>query len=136
MVAALMEFSNYLTRVKEAGVVSVEVWENSINTLVLLLAPTAPHLAEELWQKMGYEYSVHNQKWPEWDEALAREEEITLVVQVNGKIRDKVEVPVSITEDEAKKIAAEQPKAQAHLEGREVVKVIYVPGKLVNFVVK
>jgi leucyl-tRNA synthetase len=136
MIAALMEFTNYLTKVKEAGIVAVKTWEESVKTLVLLLAPTAPHLAEELWQKTGREYSIHSQSWPKWDEALAREEEITLVVQVNGKLRDKVIVPVSISEDEAKKKASEQPKAQAHLKGRVVVKVIYVPGKLVNFVVK
>lgn len=136
MVAALMEFTNYLTKIKEAGIVSEKTWEDSRKTLLLLLAPTAPHLAEELWQKIGCEYSIHNCSWPEWDETRAREEEITLVVQVNGKIRDKFMVPASIPEDDAKKLAAEQPKMQAFLEGRELVKVIHVPGKLVNFVVK
>jgi leucyl-tRNA synthetase len=136
MVAALMEFSNYLAKVKEAGNVSPELWQDSIKTLILLLAPSTPHLAEELWQKTGREYSVHNQAWPEWDEELAKENEITLVVQVNGKIRDKVQVPASISEEEAKELAAEQPKAMTYLEGREVVKVVYVPGKLVNFVVR
>ncbi len=136
MVAALMEFTNYLTKIKEAGIVSEKTWEDSRKTLLLLLAPTAPHLAEELWQKIGCEYSIHNCSWPEWDETRAREEEITLVVQVNGKIRDKFMVPASIPEGDAKKLAAEQPKMQAFLEGRELVKVIHVPGKLVNFVVK
>jgi len=136
MVAALMEFTNYLTKAKETGAVSEKTWEDSKKTLLLLLAPTAPHLAEELWQKIGCEYSIHNQDWPEWDEALVKEEQITLVVQVNGKIRDKFMAPASIPEDEAKKLAAEQPKVQAFLEGRKLVKVIHVPGKLVNFVVK
>ena len=136
MVAALMEYTNYLARVKEAGSVSTELWQESIKTLILLLAPSTPHLAEELWQKTGREYSVHNQAWLVWDEELAREEEITLVVQVNGKIRDRVQAPASISEDEAKELAAEQPKARTYLEGREVVKVVYVPGKLVNFVVR
>jgi leucyl-tRNA synthetase len=136
MVAALMEFTNYLTKVKEAGAVSLEAWEEAIQTLILLMAPSTPHIAEELWQKTGHEYSIHNQLWPKWDEELAKEEEITLVVQVNGKIRDKVAVPASISEDEAKKTAAAQPKAKAYLKGKEMVKVIYVPGKLVNFVIK
>jgi len=136
MVAALMEFTNYLHKVKEARTVDKEAWESAIKTLLLLLAPTVPHLAEELWKQKGYEYSVHNQAWPEWDKALVAHDEFTLVIQVNGKLRDKVTVPVSIAEDEAKKIAAEQEKVKPYLEGRGVVKVIYVPGKLVNIVVK
>ncbi len=136
MIAALMEFTNSLNKVKEAGVVSQAVWEECIKTLLLLLAPSAPHLGEELWQKTGYEYSIHNQSWPRWDEALTREEEITLVVQVNGKLRDKVTAPVTISEDEARRLAMVQKRVQPYLEGREVVKVIYVPGKLVNLVVK
>ncbi len=136
MVAALMEFTNYLHRVKEAGSVSAGVWESAIKTLLLLLAPTVPHIAEELWKRKGYKYSVHNQAWPEWDSALVAHDEFTLVVQVNGKLRDKVTVPVSIAEDEAKKIAAELEKVKPYMEGRGVVKVIYVTGKLVNIVVK
>jgi leucyl-tRNA synthetase len=104
--------------------------------LLLLLAPTAPHLAEELWQRLGYKYSIHNQSWPAWDEALVARDEFTLVVQVNGKVRDRLTAPVSIAEAEAKKIAGEQEKVRSYLEGREVVKVIYVPGKLVNIVVR
>jgi leucyl-tRNA synthetase len=136
MIAALMEYTNMLHKIKESGAVSTSGWEESIKVLLLLLAPSAPHITEELWQRKGYTYSVHQQGWPEWDEDLAREEEITLVVQVNGKLRERVAVPLSITESEAKEMAAGQPRVKAHLDGREVVKVIYVPGKLVNFVVK
>ncbi len=136
MIAALMEYTNTLHRIKESAAISASAWEESIKTLLLLLAPSAPHITEELWQRKVYTYSVHQQDWPEWDESLAREEEITLVVQVNGKLRERVAVPLSITESEAREMAAGQSKVQAHLDGREVVKVIYVPGKLVNFVVK
>jgi leucyl-tRNA synthetase len=136
MVAALMEYTNYLTKLKESGAVSRKVWEESIIALIMLMAPSTPHLAEELWQKTGREYSIHNHAWPKWDEELAKEDEITLVVQVNGKIRDKVLVPASISEDKAKEMAAEQPKTRTYLEGREVVKTVYVPGKLVNFVIR
>jgi len=136
MVAALMEFTNFLAKVKEAGSTSTSTWDSSIKTLLLLLAPTAPHLAEELWQRVGYEYSIHNQSWPEWDEALVTSDEFTLVVQVNGKVRDRLTVPVSVTEDEARELALEQEKVQPYVKGREVVKVIYVPGKLINIVVK
>ena len=136
MIAALMEYTNYLTRLGEAGTVATSAWEESIRTLILLLAPTTPHLAEELWQRSGYEYSVHNQRWPQWDEALAKDEETTLVVQVNGKLRDRINVPASITEAEAKQKALESHRVKAHLTGKELVKTIYVPGKLINLVVR
>jgi leucyl-tRNA synthetase len=136
MVAALMEFTNHLSKVKETGLVTVDAWKDTVKSLLLLLAPTAPHLAEELWQRTGREYSIHNQTWPRWDEKLIKEEEITLVVQVNGKVRDKALVPVSVTEEEAKNIAVKQPKAKTHLAGKKIIKMIYVPGKLVNIVVK
>ncbi len=136
MIAALMELTNYLSRVKEAGVVASSDWEESIKTLLLLLAPTAPHISEELWQKIGYEYSIHNQSWPQWDKELARDEEITLVVQVNGKLRDRITVPASISEDEAKKLVVERPRIKPYLDGKKILNIIYVPGRLVNFVVK
>ncbi|MDO8688080.1 MAG: leucine--tRNA ligase [Dehalococcoidales bacterium] len=136
MIAALMEFTNYLAKAKEAGVVSSTDWEESVKTLMLLLAPTAPHLAEELWQQTGHKYSLHNQSWPNWDEALAKEEETTLVIQVNGKLRDRITVQVSITEAEAKEQAMASEKVKPHLEGKKIINTIYVSGRLVNFVVK
>ncbi len=136
LIAALMEFTNHLARVKETGAVAPSDWEESINTLLRLLAPTTPHIAEELWQKTKREYSIHNQSWPQWDEALARDEEITLVVQVNGKLRDRINVPASITEDEARQLARESKRVKFYLEDKVIVKEIYVPGKLVNLVVR
>ena len=136
MVAALMEFTNYLTKVKETGAVANSDWEESMDTLLRLLAPTTPHLTEELWQQTGHDYSIHNQPWPVWDEELARDEEITLVIQVNGKLRDRVTVPASTTEVEAKQKAEESTRVKPYLAGREVIKRIYVPGRLVNLVVR
>ncbi len=136
MIAALMEFTNYLAKVKESGQVTDSAWKEAIETLLLLLAPTAPHIAEELWQRTGRQYSIHNQSWPRWDEELAREEEITLVIQINGKLRDRISVPASITEDEAREKALASPKVRAHLEGKKINKVIYVPGRLLNIVAK
>jgi leucyl-tRNA synthetase len=136
MVAALMELTNYLSRLKESGAVSANNWQSSIENLLVLLAPTAPHMTEELWQRLGHKQSIHNQRWPKWNEALAKEEEITLVVQVNGKLRDRINVPVSITEDEAKQLARDSEKTKTYLQGKQVVNVIYVPGKLVNIVVR
>jgi leucyl-tRNA synthetase len=136
MIAALMELTNYLSRIKETSPVSSANWRSSIETLLLLLAPTAPHMTEELWKRLGHKGSIHNQQWPKWDEALAKEDEITLVVQINGKLRDRINAPVSITEDEAKQLARDSEKVKAHLASKQVVNVIYVPGKLVNIVVK
>jgi leucyl-tRNA synthetase len=136
MIAALMELTNYLSRLKETSPVSSANWRSSIENLLLLLAPTAPHMTEELWQRLGHKQSIHNEHWPKWDEALAKEEEITLVVQVNGKLRDRIIVPASTTEVDAKQIAADSTKVKPYLEGKEAVKMIYVPGKLVNIVVR
>jgi leucyl-tRNA synthetase len=136
MIAALMEFTNYLTKVRELGLISKKDWHQSVSILLLLLAPTAPHLAEELWQKTGHDYSIHNQPWPKWDEELAKEEEITLVVQVNGKLRDRITVPVSITENEARELVMRRQKVISYLEGKQVVKLIYVPKRLINLVVR
>jgi len=136
MIAALMELTNYLAKAKEDGAVSDSDWKEATTALLKLLAPTAPHLAEELWQRTGHEYSIHNQNWPQWDEELARDEQITLVIQVNGKLRDRIIIPVSITEEEARQIALERERVKAYLEGREIIKVIYVPGRLVNVVVR
>jgi leucyl-tRNA synthetase len=136
MIAALMEFTNYLTKVKEEGTVDVSAWEEAIDTLLLLLAPTAPHLAEELWQQTGHQYSIHNQGWPVWDEDLARDEELTLVVQVNGKLRDRISVPLSITEEEAKQKALDSQRVKSYIGGKKILKTIYVPGRLVNLVVR
>jgi leucyl-tRNA synthetase len=136
MIAALMEYTNYMAKARDEGIISNAAWKEAMETLLLLLAPTAPHLTEELWQQTGHKYSIHNQSWPKWDEKLAKDEELTLVVQVNGKLRERIAVPASITEDEAKKLALEQPKVKAHTEGKKIIKVIYVVGRLVNIVVK
>jgi len=136
MIATLMEFTNYLTKVREGKTVEAAAWQEAIDTLLLLLAPTAPHLAEELWTRTGHPYSIHNQPFPKWDEELAAEEEFTLVIQINGRLRDRVTVPVTITEEEARELALGRERIKVYLEDREVVRIIYVPRRLVNIVVK
>jgi leucyl-tRNA synthetase len=136
LVATLMEFTNHLTKVKDSYSIDSPVWQQSIDALLLLLAPIVPHLAEELWTETGHPYSIHNQPFPAWDEELAAEEEFTLVIQVNGKLRDKVTVPVSITEEQAHQLALSRERVQAQLNDREIKKLIYVPGRLVNVVLK
>jgi len=135
MLSSLMEFSNYLSKVKESGAVSNSLWEEAISYFLLLLAPTAPHLAEELWNRTEHPYSIHNQQWPEYDEELVKEEEITLVIQVNGKLRDKVIVPASISEVEAKEVALGRERVKAYIDGKKLTRVIYVPKRVVNIVV-
>ena len=106
-----------------------------MTTFALVLAPFAPHHAEEMWEALGESYSVHEQAWPAWDETLIAAEEITLVVQVNGKLRDRIEVTADITEAAAKELALSSERVRPHVEGREIRKSVYVPGRLVNLVV-
>jgi leucyl-tRNA synthetase len=131
--AALMEHTNYLLGIR--GRVADDEWEEALRTFVLVFAPFAPHHAEEMWALMRLPYSVHEQVWPEWDESLVVEKEIMLVVQVNGKLRDRIEAPADISEDLAKELALASTKVRPHIEGREISKSVYVPGRLVNFVV-
>jgi leucyl-tRNA synthetase len=102
--------------------------------LTLMLAPYAPHLAEELWARQGHDFSVHQQSWPEYDLELAKSERVTLIVQVNGKVREKIEVDADTPDDELEKLAMASPKVQSHLEGKTVKKIVVVPGKLVSIV--
>jgi leucyl-tRNA synthetase len=132
-IAALMEHTNYLLAIK--GEVGEEEWNDALRAFALVLAPFAPHHAEEMWGDLGEPYSVHEQPWPAWDESLIRTEEITLVVQVNGKLRDRIEVPADITEEAAKELALSSARVRPHVEGRELRKSVYVPGRLVNLVV-
>jgi leucyl-tRNA synthetase len=136
MVAALMEYTNHLIKAKETSVVQTAAWNEAIQTLLLLLAPSFPHISEELWARTDRAYSIHQQAWPTWDEELAAEETITIVVQINGKVRDRFDAPADIGEEEAKTQALATPGAQKHLEGKQLLKVIYVSGRLVNIVVK
>jgi len=135
VIAGLMEFTNALQKAKRTPVCGTEAWEEAIETLLLLLAPCCPHIAEELWGRAGRPYSIHQQAWPVYDADLAADEVITLVVQVNGKLRARLEVSAEITEDEAREAALSDDNVQRHIAGREVRKVIYVPGRLVNLVV-
>lgn len=127
-IAALMEFLN--------GATKTGISKEQKSMVVRLIAPMAPHLAEELWEKLGGSSSIFNESWPEYDEALTVSDTVTLAVQVNGKLRGQIEVATDVSEQDALEAAAEQENVARHLEGKEVVKKIYVPGKLVSFVVK
>ena len=134
-IASLHQFTNHLNQVWADGTIDAKTWRECTQKLLLLLAPMAPHMTEELWEMNGHPYSIHQQNFPTWDDALAAEDIITLVVQVNGKVRDKLEVPADIGETEAQKLALASPKVQSYVAGKSVVKTVYVPGRLVNVVV-
>jgi len=103
--------------------------------LITLLSPFAPHITEELWEMLGNKDSIHLQAWPKYDKELAKEKEIELVVQINGKVRDRIKVSADISEEEAKKIALESEKVKKWIEGKEIKKFLFVKGKLANIVV-
>ncbi len=137
MLAKLMTLRNELRRLREAGTVGRAAWEEAIESLVLMSAPAFPHLAEELWSEVRRKpYSVHQQPWPSYDERWLAQDEVTLVVQVNGKVRDQLTVAVEVAADETRvrALALERPKVARFVDGQTVQRVIYVPGKLVNVV--
>ena len=105
-----------------------------LQTLLILLAPFAPFLTEELWERLGNTGSIHTARWPQVDADAIRSQVITIVVQVNGRVRDRLEVPHDLSEEEMKRQAQASEKAQRFISGQPVRKVIYVPGRLVNIV--
>jgi leucyl-tRNA synthetase len=132
--AAMMELTNYMGKAWDDGAISATTWKETIEKLLLLLAPIAPHVTEELWERTGHAYSIHSQLMPQWDEEMARDEEIILVIQVNGKVRDRIQVAANIGEEDAKRLAMESRTVQPHLDGKQVLQIVYVPGRLVNIV--
>ena len=134
--AALMEFNNGLIKAKATAVYDTAAWREAMRSLILMIAPLMPHVSEELWQRIGGAYSVHTQAWPEWDEEAAADETITLIAQINGKVRGRIDVPAGIDEETAREVALAEENVQRYLEGKEIVKMVYVPGRLVNIVVR
>jgi len=136
-IAAVMELVNQIYQTKngiKANPQAEAVWRETIESLILLLAPFVPHVAEELWETLGKKESVVTVPWPEYDQEAIAEEEIVIVVQVNGKLRDRLLVPVSSEEEAIKEMALTSLKVKRHIDGREVKKTIFVPQKLVNIV--
>jgi leucyl-tRNA synthetase len=148
MVAHLMELSNLLMRYRGTPVAGGGAWNEAVRMLLLMLCPAAPHITEELWSRLAAEarggapgggeewVSIHSQAWPAVDEAAAAEDEREVPVQVNGKLRDRVMVPVGISQVELEKVVLARPKIVAALEGRAPQKLIHAGGRLVNIVVR
>jgi leucyl-tRNA synthetase len=128
-ISAMMVFANEFTKAKERNI-------DAIKQFVQLLAPFAPHLGEELWQRLGQTDSLSYAKWPQFDEEALTLDEVEIIFQINGKVRGKVKVPAKISREDMEKVALENESVQKHIEGKQIIKVIAVPGRLVNIVVK
>jgi leucyl-tRNA synthetase len=127
-ISAFMEFINFAFKNKK------EIGREAIERILILLAPFAPHITEELWHQLGHRDSIHQQKWPEYDLKLIEEKFITLIIQVNGRVRDKIEVEAGIPESKAKELAISREKVKKWISGKKIKKVIFVPKKLINIV--
>ena len=132
--ASLMEFSNVMAKYKTELYAS-DAWNEAVKSLLLLLAPACPHITEEIWSRLGYGYSIHNQPWPKYNPELAAEETVEIVLQINGKIREKLNVPVNSSEEDLKDLALKNQAVEKAIAGKTVKKVIVVPNRLINVVV-
>jgi len=127
--AAFMEFINFGFENKD------DVGKDVVERMLLLLAPFAPHITEELWKEIGNKESIHNQSWPKYDEKLAKEKTITLIIQINGRVRDKIRVEANVSEDEARDLTLNREKVKKRILGKSIKKIVFVPGKLINIVI-
>ena len=134
--AALMEFNNVLIKQQREPVAQAATYRRALETMMQLLAPMAPHITEELWHQTGHGGSIHMTDWPTYDEAMTQAETFTLVIQVNGKVRDRIEVPSDISEGDARRAALDNARIASFVGDNTIQKVIYIPGKLVNIVVR
>ena len=135
-VAELMTLVNAMNKVKSGAVLEAPEWREGVKSLTLLLAPIAPHLAEELWHRAGHEDSVHTQSWPDYDPKALLSDTITIAVQVNGKRRGEVEVPKDADKDAVLAAAKSESNVARYIENADIVREIVVPGRLVNLVIK
>lgn len=137
-VSGIMELVNELYKYKETNkeTLNASLYKQGIRTLILLLSPFAPHISEELWEIIGYKDSIYFEKWPKYDEEAILRDEVEIVIQINGKVREKLLVPANSSKEELEKIASENEKIKMFVEGKQIVKIIAVPKKLVNIVVK
>ncbi len=135
-IASLMEYSNFLSKIKKEGSVSYSNWNDFCKRLLIHLSPICPHITEEIWSILGNKKSIHLQKNPTFDDKLLEKDNLTLMVQINGKLRDQIKVQNNASEEEIIESAKKIKKIQQHLEGMEIIKSIYVPGRIINFVAK
>jgi leucyl-tRNA synthetase len=142
-ISSLMELTNEIytfdqsvDKNRDVGEADAELAREAFDALIPMLAPFAPHLSEELWESFGHAESAARARWPEFSAELAREEEIEVVVQLNGKLRSRIFISANSTEDEQREAALADEKIKAAIAGHDVAKVIVIPRRLVNVVVK
>ncbi len=135
-ISSIMELVNEMYKYKEGDKINLPILRKATNDLILMLSPFAPHLTAELWEMMGKEGNLYVEKWPDYDDAALVKDEVEIVMQINGKVKEKIQVPTNITKEDMEKIVFEMDKTKELVEGKTVIKVIAVPGKLVNIVVK
>jgi leucyl-tRNA synthetase len=134
--AALMECNNAMIKQQHTPVARGMAFRNTLETMMQLLAPMAPYITEELWHLTGHTGSIHMTEWPTFDEALTHEQTFTLVVQVNGKVRERIEVAAGTSEREIRMLALDNPRVASFIGDATIQKVVYVPGRLINIVVR
>jgi len=134
-ISAIMELLNHMYQMELSDDnSSLAVLRETFESMILVLSPFAPHIAEEMWEMLGNEPSIVEYPWPKWNKAALKREEILIIIQVNGKVRGRIKVPSDATEEEVQEAALAEDNVQRHIEGKTVRKVIYVPKKLVNVV--
>jgi len=138
-IAAIMELVNALYAADEqitSGAIPAEQVASTLRTIVLLTAPFAPYVAAELWEALGYKSVLLREPWPKFDPELAKEEELEIPVQINGKIRSHIVIAIGTADEKVRELALADEKIKAAIEGKQIVRVIIVPNKLVNIVVR
>jgi len=135
-IAAIMELMNSLTKFEDTSEQGLAVMQESLEMMVLVMSPIIPHITHTLWQKLGHDEHIVNHVWPQHDPDALVQDEIQMIVQVNGKLRGKIMVANDISKEDTEKLALDDENVQRFIDGKDIVKVIVVPNRLVNIVVK
>ncbi len=135
-ISAIMEFVNEIYRYKETEDPNTGLLKTAVENLILILSPFTPHICEEMWEHIGNKGTVYNEKWPVYDETALIKDSIEIVIQLNGKVREKIEVANGLNKEQFEETVMENEKVKSLLEGKEIIKMISVPNKLFNVVVR
>ena len=136
-IARIMELVNALYKYdSDVKIKNVELFEDIVADLLRIMAPFAPHFTEEMWERLGYEYSIFNQKWPQYDPNALVKDVVEMGIQINGKVKGRIEVPSDASQEEIEKLVLADEKVQSYIGGKEVKKVIVIKNRIVNIVVK
>ena len=135
-IASLMEYTNFLSKIRNDGKVSKSDWTDALKRLLIHLSPICPHISEELWEKLGHKNSVHLQQNPSYKDHLIEKSSFILIIQVNGKLRDQVEMQKNASIEEIKTYLDQSEKLKKYISGKEIIKEIYIENKLINLVVR